>query len=63
MSQSARLELAFRAMTLHRLNDPAAFGYDYGYGIQLMLTVQAAVPHWQGLAGRLLCPSRATSAL
>lgn len=45
MSQSARLGLAFRAMTLHRLNDPAAFGYDYGYGIQLRLTVQAAVPH------------------
>ena len=37
MSQSSRLGLAFRTLTLHVLDDPAAFGYDYGYGIQVML--------------------------
>ncbi len=37
MSQSPGLGSAFRAMTLHRPDNPAAFGYGYGYGIQLML--------------------------
>ena len=37
MSQSPRLGLAIRALTLHLLDDPAAFGYNYGYGIQVML--------------------------
>ncbi len=37
MSQSPRLGSGFRAMTLHMLDHPAAFGYDYGYGMQLML--------------------------